>query len=129
MFLSMDECKHKLSLVRDFLCTEILPAKCSNCGNKVVRCHKTLGYLAEGIFALWGMPYIALAFVFIEHMHWYIFGTVMILLAGYIWDTVRTDPVIYTDGAKEMYRKRSTKTLIVTIVILLAVVVFGAYGT
>lgn len=118
-----------MSLLSNILCTEIKPATCSNCGNKVIREHKTAGYLANGIFAAMGIPYLVLIVILFEYLPWVLAGTVLIILAGYLWDTLRVNPVVYSEDMTKQYNKRTTKVLVIMALILLAVLVIGANGT
>lgn len=76
-----------------------------------------------------GIPYLVLIVILFEYLPWVLAGTVLIILAGYLWDTLRVNPVVYSEDMTKQYNKRTTKVLVIMALILLAVLVIGANGT
>ena len=123
----MNDCSHKVSLLKNILCTQALPAKCEHCGSKLVRNHDFTKFLLAGYCAYGGIPLIVLLILFIEQVFVIMTVLVALPLLIYFWETSRNELEVFTNDAQDKYKSRSNKTLLLLGVFILVVFVINYF--
>lgn len=124
----MNQCAHKVSFLKSLYCTQIFPAKCENCGLKLVRSHGFTKSLLVGYSAYSFIPLIIVFVLFIKQAFLIIAVLLGLPLFVYLIEVSRNELEVFTNDAQDEYKARSRRSLYLLAAFVSILVVVGYFG-